>query len=639
MAKTTFLTNADRAELEEMIGILDDLVTDDKSNLIAAINEACTKGAGSGNGSVNNATLTLQNNTGWLYKNVAQGTECKLLFSWSSLENEVSTGAGAVTVKVGGILRYSATVNQGECSVDITNYLSAGSNAVRLSVSDVYGNSRTLAFTINVIALSMTSSFNSAIAYSGPISFTYTPIGAVKKTIHFILDGVEAGTFTTSESGRQQTFVIPRRPHGSHTFFVYCEATIDGDTVSSNGLYYDIICLEDGNDTPIVVSTFRETEAEQYVPFVIPYMVYNPASLTTVIELVANGEVVSTQTVDRTMQSWSYRPDNVGELALAIRCTGDNGEVVSKPFVIDVAETEIDVTATTNDLSLYLSSYGRSNNEANPDTWAYDDIEAQFENFNFKNDGWQLDDDGVTVLRVTGDARLTIPYQIFAKDFRTAGKTIEIEFATRDVLNYDTVLMSCMSGGIGMEVTAQRATFVSEQSTIGTQYKEEEHVRLTFVVDKSSDTKLLLCYINGILSGSVQYPDSDAFAQGVPVGISIGSNDCTTDIYCIRVYDNNLTRHQLLDNWIADTQNGVQRKERYIRNNIYDGYGQLTIDTMKKDLPYLVLSCPVLPTFKGDKKTCSGYYVDPANSNKSFEFEGAEIDVQGTSSQYWVFDD
>jgi uncharacterized protein len=55
------------------------------------------------------------------------------------------------------------------------------------------------------------------------------------------------------------------------------------------------------------------------------------------------------------------------------------------------------------------------------------------------------------------------------------------------------------------------------------------------------------------MSGAVQYPEDDDFSQATPVGITIGSNDCTTDIYTIRAYDNGLTRYQVLDNWIADS--------------------------------------------------------------------------------------
>jgi hypothetical protein len=590
---------------------------------------------GSGGGSSNNAVLTLRNTTGWSYKNISQNTLCKLTLTWSSLEDSVSTGVGTVAVKVGGVLRYSATVEQGPVEIDVASYLSTGSNAVRVSVTDIYGNSRTIAFTINVISLTLESSFDASVAYTGPITFPYVPTGAVEKTVHFILDDEEIGSITTSVSGRQQSFAIPAQAHGNHTFHVYFEAEIDGETIPSNDLYYDIICLGDGNTTPVIASPFRDVEAEQYAAFAISYSVYDPQSLTASVALLENGVELTTLTVDRTPQTWSYRPEEAGELTLTIRCVGASGETTTKELTLTVAESQITAEATTEDLSLYLSAYGRSNNEENPGAWTSGDIEVQFEGFNFKSDGWQVDSDGATVMRVSGDARLTIPHKLFANDFRTTGKTMEIEFATRDVLNYDAVLISCMSGGRGLQVTTQKATLSSEQSSIGTQYKEEEHVRLSFVVEKKSGTKLLLCYINGILSGSVQYPDDDDFSQASPVDITIGTNECTTDIYNIRVYDNDLTRHQILDNWIADTQNGVERKARFDRNNVYDDYGAITIDTMKKDLPYLVLSCPMLPTFKGDKKTCSGYYVDPVDSTKSFTFENAEIDVQGTSSQYY----
>ena len=583
----------------------------------------------------NNAVLTLQNKTGWSYKNISHGTSCKLSFTWSSIEDGVSTGSGAVSVKVGGVLRHSSTIDQGDVEIDVSSYLSIGSNSVRVSVTDIYDNSRTIAFTINVISLTLASSFDANVAYTGSITFPYVPTGAVEKTVRFILDGVEIGHAVTTLSGRQQSFIIPAQSHGSHTFHVYFEAEIDGETVTSNGLYYDIICLESGNTKPIIVSSFRETDAEQYVTFAIPYTVYDPQSLTTSVALLANGAILSDQTVDRTTQSWSYRPDAAGELILKIVCTGASGEVATKEFKMEVAESQIDVEVTTDDLALFLSAQGRSNNESNPGVWTSGDIAAQFSGFNFKSDGWHTDNDGATVMRLSGDARLTIPYKVFANDFRTTGKTIEIEFATRDVLNYDAVLLSCMSGGRGLQVTTQKATLTSEQSSIGTQYKEEEHVRLSFVVEKKSSTKLLLCYINGILSGSVQYPDDDDFSQGAPVDISIGSSECTTDIYNIRIYDNDLTRHQILDNWIGDTQNGVLRKARYERNNVYDDYSAITTDTLKKDLPYLVIVCPVLPAFKDDKKTCSGYYVDPVDPKKNFSFENAQIDVQGTSSQYY----
>ena len=262
-----------------------------------------------------------------------------------------------------------------------------------------------------------------------------------------------------------------------------------------------------------------------------------------------NGVTISTQTVGRSKQDFAVRMDTVGTFTFEI----SSGEA-SRSFTLEVTESDIQIEAETEALSLYLTSNGRSNTEENRSEWKYGDVAAQLSGFNFASDGWQKDEKGNTVLRIAGDARVQIPYLLFGSDFRTAGKTIELEFATRTVMNYDAVILSCLSGGRGLSLTAQKVLLKSEQSEIGTQFKENEHVRVAFVVEKRTEHRLIYCYINGIMSGAVQYPVNDDFAQTEPVGISIGSNECTIDLYNIRVYDNDLTRSQILDNWIADTQ-------------------------------------------------------------------------------------
>ena len=167
------------------------------------------------------------------------------------------------------------------------------------------------------------------------------------------------------------------------------------------------------------------------------------------------------------------------------------------------------------------------------------------------------------------------------------------------------------------------------------QFKEEEHVRVGFVVEKRSGFRRIYCYINGTMSGVVQYPDGDDFSQVSPANITVGSNQCTIDLYCIRVYDNDLSSQQMEENWIADTQDGALMLERYNHNNVRDEYGNIVISKLPNDLPYMIIECAELPQYKGDKKTCSGQYVDPLNPSKSFTFTGAQIDVQGTSSQYY----
>ncbi len=588
-------------------------------------------GGGGGGGTGNNAVLTVSNTSGWLSKSIASGAVCEISVTWSSLEDELPTGNGTLKVTINGLVKATQDVAQGAVTVDIGKYLSTGANMVKVNVTDAYGNGRTINYSVSVVDVSVSSTFDASVPYSGPITYTYTPVGNVVKTMHFVVDGTELGTAEVSASGRQQSYVIPAQSHGAHSLLVYFTAVVDGVEIKSNELYYELICTVAGEDAPIITSTYRGDTAEQYASIVIPYMVYNPVSMTSAITLSANGKQVAALTVDRTRQIWTYRADSVGALTLDIVCGA-----VRKTIALTITESSMDIGAETQDLSLYLSSYGRSNNEADPGTWSYGDIQAVFAGFNYSSDGWQLDADNNTVLRVSGDARLTIPYKAFAQDFRTGGKTIEFEFATRDVMDYDAVVVSCMSGNRGIQLTAQKAVLKSEQSEISTQYKEDEHVRISFAVEKRAEHRLIYCYINGVMSGTVQYPQDDDFAQTAPVDISIGSNDCTIDLYCIRVYDNDLTRFQLLNNWIADTQDVDTMLERYQHNNVFDAYGSIVIGQLPKDLPYLVLEAPELPQYKGDKKTVSGYYVDPLHPSKDFTFSGAQANVQGTSSQYYA---
>lgn len=592
---------------------------------------ASSGGGGGGGGEVVSAILTVTNTTGWLSKTISQDGNCVITMSWSSIEDEMPTGDGNIRISVNDVIKTTYQIKQGNISVDLAPYLGVGTNKVKVRISDTYDQGKTTTFTITVVALSIASSFDASVVYSNAISFPYTPVGAVEKTVYFVVDGTIIGTQVTPVSNRQMTYMIPAQTHGAHSLRVYFEAVINNETVRSNELYYEFLFIDITSKTPIIASSFNKTSVPQYSTVAIPFSVYTPDSLTSDITISANGTVISSQTVDRTEQSYSYKANNAGSLTLTIT-TGK----VSKEIRFTVAESEIDVEAETENLALHLSAQGRSNQEANPAIWTYGEganqIACTFDHFNFVSDGWQKDADNNVVLRVAGDARLTIPYKPFEHDFRTTGKTIEIEFETRNVLNYDSIILSCMSGNRGIALTAQKATLKSEQTEISTQYKEEDHIRVSFVVEKRSENRLVFVFINSIPSGVVIYPNDDDFSQTTPVNITVGSNDCSIDIYNIRVYDNDLTRYQILNNWIADTADGSLMLDRYLRNNVYDAYGNITIANLPSDLPYYILNAEELPQYKGDKKTISGSYVDPLYPSRSFTFTGCQINVQGTSS-------
>lgn len=238
------------------------------------------------------------------------------------------------------------------------------------------------------------------------------------------------------------------------------------------------------------------------------------------------------------------------------------------------------------------------------------------------------------MLRVSGDARVDIPLKVFEKDLRVNGKTIEFEFSTRNVVDYDAVIISCWDNGKGIQITAQKALFVSTQTAVTVQFKEEERVRISFVIEETAENRLIYTYINGIQSGVVQYPTNDSFAQVKPSNILIGNNEATVDLYNIRSYSNNLNQFQVLDNYIADMDDVDLKIDLYNRNQIYDAYGAIQYGKLLEKIPCMTIIGD-LPNYKGDKRTVSIVYEDAKEPANSFTSENVQIDVQGTSSQYY----
>lgn len=586
---------------------------------------------GGGGGGGSQTVVTIANDSGWLMKTVSKGSSLSVQCTWSSTLDEIPTGAGVLTVYVNGAIRQTRNINQGTFTVALDPYLvDAGSKMIRVKVTDAYGASKEVRYTVVVENFSISSPFNVYTPVTDAFQFYYTPTGTGSKTVHFKVDGVELATETVTTSGRQQQKTIPAQTHGSHTLEVWFSVMMDEESVESNHLWYDFMFVDSESSVPIITSQYSGGTVEQYGTIVIPYQVYNPAGLTAQVVLAVDETTVQTITVDRTEQQWSYRPLSYGDKAFTITCGS-----VTKSIDVTVTKSDAEIAPVTEDLSLYLTAQGRSNQEEHPEVWEYESISATLTGFNFANDGWVLDDDGVSVLRVAGNARVEIPYKIFAQDFRSTGKTIELEFATRNVMNYDTPIFSCLSDGRGFLATSQKVSIASEQSSLEMQYKEDEHVRISFVIEKRSEHRLMYCFINGVLSAVTQYPDDDDFSQITPVNISIGTNDSSIDIYNIRIYDNDLTRYQILNNWIADTADVTTMMARYDHNSIYDNNNNIVIEKLPNDLPYMIITCPQLPQYKGDKKTCSITYTDPVHPVKSFTNENVQIDVQGTSSQYY----
>lgn len=583
----------------------------------------------SGGGGGTSDAITLKNLLDSNTLTVAVGVEANLEFSFASKEDD---GNGTAYIYVGGILKSTATIVTGDNKLDISEYIGEGANEVKLTCMDIYSNSKSLSYTVNAINLKITSTFDDSQIYSGDISVRYIPYGAIEKTIHFVVDGVDTKAIV-SETGKQQTQVIPAMYHGSHLLKIYATATVGSAEIKSNELIFDILCVEDGATTPMIASAYNVLSVTQGELVNIPFMVYDPSNMETEITLTISqdGEVYSTatRTVDRTRQTWSTRDYPVGQVTFTI--TYGN---VNKSHIITVVKNNIDVSVKETDLEFQLKAAGRSNSDNDRDIWVSGDVTTTFEYINWESTGWVNDEHGDTALRLSGDAKATINFMPFKTDARQTGRTIEMEFAIRDVNNRDAVAISCLSGGIGFTVTADTAKLTSEQSEIDCKYTDEKKVLVSFVIEPRSDYRLMSVYLNGVQSKITRYVENDNLQQTTPVNITVGSPYCSVDLYSIRSYNTALTKEEVRDNYIASIQDIGEQLAVYEDNNIYDDFGNLSYSKLQPKIQSLIIIGD-LPTYKGDKKKVTIVYYDPQNPSLCFEAE-ATIDVQGTSSQWYV---
>ncbi|EOZ2853484.1 leucine-rich repeat protein [Listeria monocytogenes] len=595
-----------------------------------------------GGGATSNAELSLTNLND--SNNIANsyGSSVVLKFNFTSIENGQSTGKATCNINVNGVSRKNITINQGENEIDVSELLSSGENTVKIKCTDIYGNYRMLAYTITLIDLKITSTFDDSLSYTDQITYKYTPYGAISKTIHFVLDGNEIDTKVITTTGKQYTQYIPIMSHGTHSLEVYATAELDDATIESEKLYHEIIFVEEGNENVIIAANYNVESLQQGELVSIPFIVYNPSSLTSTIKLIVEdfetGDQLSSQTlvVDRTRQYWNTRKLPIGKVSLIIMVLDDEEyTIASKTFDLEITENDLDVEAATNDLELFLTSAGRTNSEENPAVWSYGSSNTTFENLNWKSTGWVNDENGDTCLRLNGDARATIHFKPFNSDLRVYGKTIELEFAIRDVNNRDAVVIDCKSGDIGFTVTADTAKLTSEQSSVECRYDDEQKIRVAFTIESRSEYRLLSVYLNGVLSSAKQYPTNDNFQQATPVDITIGSSYCGIDLYTIRSYSTALTPIEVNENYIADTADIVKKVELYEDNQVYDDYQNISYDKMKEKIPVVIITGR-LPTSKEDEVPRVTFkYENPFNPELNFE-DTCKIAVQGTSSQFYV---
>ena len=318
---------------------------------------------------------------------------------------------------------------------------------------------------------------------------------------------------------------------------------------------------------------------------------------------------------------------------LHIKFVVDN---IEREIPLSVNQTSLHIEEITASLSFDFRATGKSNTSIDKDIWSYGDYTATFEGFNWNaSSGW-VDNS----LLINNGASFSVDISPLAKDGTSTGKTLEFEFSTRNVENDDAVICDLTTNGKGLLITASEARLTSAAGeTVSTRFKAGEVNRIAFVINRKTGVTykgLVFIYVNGILSGAVNYGSADNFTSTKQLTF-VGTEDAQVELRAMRFYDTALSADNVLNNYVIYRDTLNEMMEVYYRNEIYaEGTQSFSPDAMLHRLPVMVITGDV-PTLEAATSTSTQILVDIDYTNeqdptKNFKMKNAALRIQGTSS-------
>lgn len=537
----------------------------------------------------------------------------EISFNYSSTDSDGESVDGTYTWKLGNTVLSTGALVQGVNTFDMTEHVNIGTQKFVLTVVDAAGSVAVKSWTVQKVDVRLESSFSDKIAYEAnkSVNFTYTPYGAINKTVHFVLDGVEIGTVATSSSGTLQSYTLPAQGHGAHLLECYITATINGKSVETDHIFKDIIWYDENSETPVIGCVYRydhygKVEAKQYNSTNIPFYVFDPKTETPTITRGVDGKVIATQIMSGTSDVWAYKSSDIGEHTLTITCKS-----TTLTIVMNVKELGIAIEPITANLAFDFNPTGLSNSDEGR-LWKDNSTNVTMtvsDNFDWSNGGYQIDSDGNQYFCVKAGTTATINYNLFERDASTYGSEFKCIFKTTNVRKANATFLTCQADStvVGLEMNVHEAYLKSSIKSLYIPYSEEDIIEFEFNInslnkDNPDATAIIMSYEDGVGLRPMIYDSTHRLYQYEPVPITIGSTDCDVHIYRMKAYTSALTDSNILSNFIADARDSDEMITRYNRNQIYDENNALTPESVANACPQLRVIKIECPHFTNDKK-------------------------------------
>lgn len=552
-------------------------------------------------------------------------------------------------------------------TVDVAEFLSSGSNQIMIKVTGEITEMTTSAFvyTVQLTSLSIAAdNFRWWTAFTGEnITIPLNIGGNISKTLYVTITGpgynksydVALGTAVYTETAYNYQLAHPDKS-GIFNVSMYV-ANSDG-SIRTRTISYNIICAVTGDAVKLIaINNVLEKATNWSENALFDYAMYDGSNAITSAQFTVkkDGSHVYSSLDDRISTSAKH----TFSLPLEIE-TIDNADFDIAVSVTD-GGTELTASMTipvNNSLGFssvagavfYMNPRTRSNNQSNYQSvvneMTGEAIPATWQGMNWGNDGWTSDADMNNVLRVMASAKVDIGYKVFAKESARAGKTVEIDYKTDNVTDFNHPVIRMSSDGdsfVGLRVFPDNVImYTNALKTTDNQsinLFEGKRLRLTLVIMPDAygnpDFNLCIIYVNGVKNREFTYKNNDYFAQNSD--IVIGSDYADVDIYGIRVYDSALTSEAVLRNYINWQVDNTEKTRIQEDNDVMDANGsEIDFENVKDQFNVMVFDNTFPSLFNPNKMkgVLEVFFSDHPEWNVSIS--NVEAKGQGTSSmRYW----
>ena len=604
-ANTIFGGSAELSDDESTVRVT---LTNKSGAEVVGLDIPAGKGGGGGETSTTKIVLTAETDKSV----IKEGDKATLTWFYdhqysSGDEKGTSTGQKAtveIQMKRGATLMYSDTqqdVSKGTYTLDLTKYLLLGTTDIYVKATTTdptTGKTQTKQSYVSVkaVTLALTSGFNIAecIAKGGygvseNVGIPYAVSGSGTKTVTLYVDGIQKDSVSVTRSGTTNgsfTLSMSGLAVGRHTVQMVAEMKASEElTLKSESIYFDI--LKTGSSAPYIGTkiTFKDghvftadhltptIDTGQYEQVLFDFVAYDPTATPASMSVWRDGIRTQTVSVPRTVQTYTNRFLEQGDVAMVLKC----GTTEYK-LNVKVTESGIDLSEATAGLVLKLTAAGRSNAESEPAEWRYNDVQTAFKGFDWQSNGWTGD-----ALKLTNGANIEIGCKPFGKDATTTGATYEMELTCTNVTDRRGTVVDCMTGGVGFRLTTQEALMrTGAGSEVGTKFASGLTLKIAFVVQEKKGNRLMMLYVNGILCGAKQYASTDSLLQAEPTNIKITSESADVEVRNMRVYNRALGDDEELSNYMVDRPTSDEMVVLFEKNQVMDDEGtDVDIDKLR----------------------------------------------------------